>query len=192
MRCSICDNEIEEDHVSFDAYCGNDIDEKETLASMFDAIASAHPRLEFDMKMCAYDGDSDHIMWVKFFSYKDGKRTAERKSKDIKDKIKYADYKKKFYRYSLPLDTADALAKGGKALENLLKDNTAALFYIPKKQMTKEICLTAVKHGGLWLEFVPKEFKTEEVCLAAVRQNKWALKYVPKNLQEKVKKALKQ
>jgi hypothetical protein len=51
------------------------------------------------------------------------------------------------------------------------------------KNLTTELCLTAVKSVGYALQYVPETLRTPELCLAAVQQACGALKYVPETLQ---------
>ena len=62
-----------------------------------------------------------------------------------------------------------------------VKGNYRLLEYVPKKFITPELYLAAVKKG-YELYNVPEELKTPEICLAAVKQNYRALKYVPEEL----------
>ena len=42
--------------------------------------------------------------------------------------------------------------------------------------------LAAVKEDGAALRYVPDELKTAELCLEAVKRNQWAIQYVPEEL----------
>ena len=55
---------------------------------------------------------------------------------------------------------------------------------IPKKFITEEICLAAIKNenGDRVLQFVPEIFKTPKICLNSVKGDGYNLKYVPDEL----------
>jgi hypothetical protein len=51
--------------------------------------------------------------------------------------------------------------------------------YIPKRFLTKKLCVAAVlKHGGA-IRYVPKEYINYDLCVAAVSKNGDALEYIP-------------
>ena len=111
MRCAICDGEIMDTQITFDAFC-DDSGEKEEISKFFDALAAAHPELEFTMKMCSgsfgggdpsnQNDDDWEYDWIKTFYYQNGSLTNEEKSEDPKDGF-YTKIRDRYYRYSIDL-----------------------------------------------------------------------------------------
>lgn len=56
------------------------------------------------------------------------------------------------------------------------------LKHVPKKFITRKLCLAAVQKNLYGLEQVPKEFKTYEICLEAVKHSVVAISFVPEEL----------
>jgi hypothetical protein len=90
---NILDGEITGSYISFAAdlnsrdLLGNmeEFDQQKrtnTVKELFDAVAAAHPGLEFDMSYCAIEDDD--FKFVGQYLYKDGKRAAEKIFKDKK------------------------------------------------------------------------------------------------------------
>ena len=95
-----------------------------------------------------------------------------------------------YYEYLQTLhEKIEKLENSYEYLKALVKANKSkAPFYsilklisekLPKKFMTKEICLLAVKNDGMSLRYVPKELLDYEICLSAVENNGSAIEYVP-------------
>ena len=63
-----------------------------------------------------------------------------------------------------------------------VKQNGWALQYVPGNLRTEQLCLIAVKQNGFALQDVPKQLRTEQVCLEAVKQDGDALCFVPEHL----------
>ncbi len=59
-----------------------------------------------------------------------------------------------------------------------VKDN-CGLEGVPKKFVTQELCLEAVKAYGFDIEYVPEELLTLELCLIAIKNNCETLKIIP-------------
>ena len=72
-----------------------------------------------------------------------------------------------------------------------VREDGGNLQFVPKKYMTAELCLIAVKKTGYTLEheqifmpqlvlaYVPEKFRTPKLCMAAVMQEPFALLAVP-------------
>jgi hypothetical protein len=65
---------------------------------------------------------------------------------------------------------------------NAVKQNANALYYVPDRLKTPELCLLAVKLNGYALHHVPDELKTPEMCMIAVKHYGDALEAVPDEL----------
>ena len=189
-RCSICDGDITDNHISFDAFClGND---KESVIEMFDALAIAHSALDFEMKMQLYKDESEDEIKTRIFNYKNGKRINELVSESpiegIDDQCA-GGVGRLYFRYSISEDVYEARKKGIEAVTEAVQHNILALKYVPEKLMTAEFCLALVKQNGYALKFLPVKCKTDEVCLAAVQEDRSALQFVPEALKSKVEEA---
>lgn len=66
-----------------------------------------------------------------------------------------------------------------------LKDGSIRIWDIPKKVLTYDMCITAIKICGHWLNYVPEELKTEEMCVEAIKNNTMATRYLPDELKSK-------
>jgi len=77
-----------------------------------------------------------------------------------------------------------------------IKDQPIAFKRVPKKLITDDFAIAAVKVNGGALKYVPDTLKSAEnessrdLCLEAVRQNRGAMGYVPAGLQAEIKAAL--
>jgi len=77
-----------------------------------------------------------------------------------------------------------------KVISALINYDGYALKYIDQKEITYDLCLSAVKNKADALEFVPEKFKTEELCLIAVKNSGSALKYIENQTDELCKIAM--
>ena len=67
-----------------------------------------------------------------------------------------------------------------------VKDDEVKINTIPKKALTYNICMEAVKKQGHWLSNVPEEIITEEMCVEAVKSDTIvAPRYIPERLRTK-------
>ncbi|MDB2665007.1 DUF4116 domain-containing protein, partial [Porticoccaceae bacterium] len=64
-----------------------------------------------------------------------------------------------------------------------VKQNGLALFLVPLKFKSAEVCLEAVSENGLALEFVPKIRKTRELCAIALEHTAEAHQFFPTRFQ---------
>ena len=62
--------------------------------------------------------------------------------------------------------------------------------FVPVEQITKEMCMDAVKQNGMNLEYVPKEYLTDEIIHEAIRRNKRACVYAVDRLTDDMVKEL--
>lgn len=66
--------------------------------------------------------------------------------------------------------------------QSAVSKDGCALFDVPEKILTRELCLTAVKNYWKALAAIPSALRDAEICSAAVRENGQALQFVPRNL----------
>jgi hypothetical protein len=66
-----------------------------------------------------------------------------------------------------------------------LKTDANSLGYIPKKERTKEICITAL-HAGKDLSYVPSNIRDEEICSLFYKKNKENYKFIPEDIRRKM------
>jgi hypothetical protein len=64
----------------------------------------------------------------------------------------------------------------------MIEEKELQLRHVPKKFITRKLCLAAVKKTLYALQEVPKEFKTYEICLEAVKFSVVAISFVPEEL----------
>ena len=70
-------------------------------------------------------------------------------------------------------------------IESIKKNGPSHLKKFKTENITKEMCLVAIKMNGRALEFVPDEYLTEELCIQAVSLNGLALEFVPDSYMSK-------
>ncbi|MDR0599616.1 MAG: DUF4116 domain-containing protein [Treponema sp.] len=73
-------------------------------------------------------------------------------------------------------------------IEKLLdkaKQSWCNLIFVPKEQLTVELCHVAVEHDGMALQCVPQKLRTVELWMAAVKQNDDAFWDIPEKLRKK-------
>ena len=66
-----------------------------------------------------------------------------------------------------------------------LKTDAISLGYIPKKERTKEICITAL-HSGKDLSYVPTSLRDEELCSLFYKKDKENYKFIPEDIRRKM------
>jgi hypothetical protein len=68
-----------------------------------------------------------------------------------------------------------------------MRNSHPPIYAVPKELLSEEICLEAVQNNGMVISHMPKEFQTERVCLAAVLSNPKAITNMKKkNITENV------
>ena len=186
---SIADGELSRRHISFDIY-NTDFEKRAGIIKMFNAIAAAHPALEFDMRFSSPD-QAGSISETKFFIYKNGKRASVQSSAAAKDALSFASRSTKYYRYSLPLNIQETARWGGSETLALLLGSATSSIYcndellmrcVPKAYQTKQFFLSLVKQNGSLLSCVPEAMRTADICRAAVLQTTLAIHDMPESL----------
>ena len=66
-----------------------------------------------------------------------------------------------------------------------IKTDANSLSYIPKKERTKEICITAL-HAGKDLSYVPTSLRDEELCSLFYKKDKENYKFIPDDIRRKM------
>jgi hypothetical protein len=66
-----------------------------------------------------------------------------------------------------------------------VKTDANSLSYIPKKERTKEICVTAM-HAGKDLSYVPTSLRDEELCSLFYKKDKENYKFIPEDIRSKM------
>jgi len=57
---------------------------------------------------------------------------------------------------------------------------------IPDELKTKELCMIAIQNKGKLLEYVPENLKTEEICQIAIANDERAREFFPKNILDNI------
>jgi hypothetical protein len=70
----------------------------------------------------------------------------------------------------------------GELCVNAVKGNPYIILNIPEEMITEELCMTAVEGNPYIILNIPEEMITEELCMTAVKENPGIIKIIPKEM----------